>query len=189
MDTSPSVLTSRKFPIPWRAALIFFVVVGIFAISPLRLIRNAMAAKTAVAPLPFKFNGTIGVKQSLNIGSTTMIDSSAPSGMNGVLFVDDGITGRFLAVDPKGGEQIFDCLDVYNSKQVAPADKSTSIVIIWSPDSLKALLVIGGIPQAVFDFTAHRGMNKGSLPTPGTTWLHDSLAQQSSSLRAFQITY
>ena len=106
-------------------------------------------------------------EQRICVGAEDFVDGTAPDGRFAVVFEDDGDTGYFYALDrSKSGQPIQDAMHIYNSANVTDKHVPSLIEIGWSPDSLKAVLLINDYPHAIFDFSAKRGYCRTGFPSP-----------------------
>jgi hypothetical protein len=106
-------------------------------------------------------------EQTITVGQPTVIKGLSPSAHYGVTFEDNGQTGYFYALDfSRVDNQLVDALHIYNVEQVVDRDKPSVVQLAWSPDGLKAVLLINGHPHAVFDFDARRGYCRTGFPPP-----------------------
>jgi hypothetical protein len=120
--------------------------------------------------------------QVTKIGTPLVLRSDAPAGAPSVMFEDDGDTGYFYAIEPRGeAMELLDALHVYN----AEADLrgvDCRLELLWSADGRKAGLRLNGALWAVFDFDAEQGRCRSNYPPPAGRWQaperpawHDSL--------------
>ncbi|WP_083919036.1 DUF2251 domain-containing protein [Rudaea cellulosilytica] len=109
--------------------------------------------------------------QEIHVGSSVVIEASAPDRRYKVVFEDDGETGYFYAVDPaKVSQPIQDAVQIYNVKSVADRQHPSVVEIVWSSDNLKAELLINKQPHAVFDFSAKQGYCLSGFPPSHSGW-------------------
>jgi hypothetical protein len=130
--------------------------------------------------------GVVSVNQSFTPGGRDLIESKSPAGGIGVVFEDDGKTGRFHAIDVNNPDRPLDTLDVYSVSQIPKRDKGPALVIIWSTDGQSALLMVGGIPQAAFNFSTKRGFCQFNSPAPNPAWTKFSHKWDFAALAPFQ---
>jgi hypothetical protein len=126
-------------------------------------------------------------KQSIRIGKPGHVEGRAPEGQFSAVFEDDGDTGYFYALDYAAGEQpIVDALHVYNVANVADANIPSEVVIGWSLDSTKTVLLIDGHPHAVLDFSAKHGYCRTGFPPaiPNAGWSGHAWSEQCLELFA-----
>lgn len=98
-------------------------------------------------------------------GKNVFLASDCPGSSYSAAFEDDGETGYFYALDRAGPEQmILDAVHVYNVANVSDRDRSSSLSIVWSEDSMKCALLINGYAHAAFDFRAKRGFCRTNSP-------------------------
>ena len=91
--------------------------------------------------------------------------SDSPRHAFSVVFEDDGETAYFYAVNRGMAEnQIVDALHIYNVESVADKNRESELEIVWSPDNLKAALLINHYAHAVFDFDKKRGFCRMEFP-------------------------
>jgi len=82
-----------------------------------------------------------------------------------VVFEDEGAAGYFYACDRSFTtleESILDAMLVYHVSAGSNAERLAAVQ--WSRDGLKAVLYLDGVPQALFDFEAHRGYCRMNFP-------------------------
>lgn len=108
--------------------------------------------------------------QRVPIGEGTVIEVQSPTRPHAVVFEDDGDTGYLYALDPaRGDDPIIDALHVYSIPPGTPTP-TVEIAITWSADGSKALLLVEGQPQVVYDFGAGRAYARAGLPNEGHDW-------------------
>ena len=108
------------------------------------------------------------------IGSKVFLDSVSPFCNHGVVFEDDGDVGYFYALDIAGTEQqIRDTLHIYDVQFKGNQNRLVLIQIVWSPDGLKAGLLLDGQYQAVFDFVSRRGYGRSRFSPNTGEWSKD----------------
>lgn len=112
----------------------------------------------------------IALKDDLIIGEKKVFQAPAPDSTFVVALEDDGETGYFYACDSSLETFICDALHIYNVAQVADRTQLYEVSIMWSSDSQKAGLFINRVPQALFDFSAHRGYCRSNFPAPSPEW-------------------
>jgi|SRR5215470_19652510 len=104
-------------------------------------------------------------------GTDTWVASdSATSSFSGV-FEDNGETAYFYAYDrAKRERRILDAVHIYNVANVVDADRYSEVEIVWSPDGLKAGLLINRYLHAVLNFEAGKAYCRSNFPRPGGDW-------------------
>ncbi len=81
-----------------------------------------------------------------------------------VVFEDDGDTGYFYATD--GSQQeIFDALLVYDRSDSGALQPGEEAFVVWNPARQRAGLYYHDSFQAIFDFSAKRGVCRSGFPT------------------------
>lgn len=101
------------------------------------------------------------------VGQTNHFESHSPDGKYAVVFQDDAETGYFFAIDPAAeGNKVQDGVHVYDVAAIPENERVAHFHVAWSPDCLKSVLMINGVPQAVFDFEAKRGYCHSGFPEP-----------------------
>jgi len=130
--------------------------------------------------------GVVSINQVFTPGGKDVIESNSPAGVFGVVFEDDGATGRFHAIDVTKPDRPLDTLDVYSVSQIPKRDKQPALVIIWSTDGQSALLMVGGIPQAAFNFATKHGFCMFNSPAPNAAWTKFSHKWDFAALAPFQ---
>jgi hypothetical protein len=97
--------------------------------------------------------------------------SDSPAVSFSGVFEDDGETSYFYAYDRANTEQpILDAVHIYNVASVVDRDRESEALIVWSPDGLKAGLLINGRLFAVLDFAARKAYSRSNFPPPGGAW-------------------
>ena len=114
-------------------------------------------------------NATIDAEQMITPGDKSYVDSTSPVTSFATFFEDDGDTGYFYAVERSGRDiSILDALQIY-VVAVEPTEPR-QLQIVWSRDGLKSALLVDGVAQAVFDFSAKRGYCRRGIPPPSSHW-------------------
>jgi hypothetical protein len=109
--------------------------------------------------------------------------SDSPSSRFSAVFEDDGETAYFYAYDRgKSTQPILDALHIYNVQNVIDRDGDSEAQIIWSPDGLKAGLLINGRLYALLDFESQRGYCRSNFPPPGGAWASPERVRWSEEL-------
>ena len=126
----------------------------------------------------------IVAEQPFRIGIPTVIKGPALDGPFVVVFEDDGETGYFYAMDSSKEQPFQDGVMIYSLKSAE--DKPYVAQIGWSPDSKKAILLINGYPNAVFDFELKQGCCRtGYPPMLGPGWSPRGHTWDDAMLQAF----
>lgn len=123
----------------------------------------------------------VAAEQSFRVGVPTVIKGPAPNGSYLAVLEDDGESAYFYAMDSSKEQPFQDGVLIYTKESAE--DKPYVAIIGWSPDSKKAILMINGYPNAVFDFEAKEGCCRTGYPpmlgpgwSPhGHTWRDDML--------------
>ena len=110
------------------------------------------------------------MRESFFPGKETWYASDSPTGPFATVFQDDGDTGYYYAHDLADGGRILDALHIYNVPAVVDRDQASFAEIVWSPDSLKAALLINEHPHAVIDFAERRSYCRTGFPSPPPDW-------------------
>ncbi len=93
----------------------------------------------------------------------------APTGDLVTVFEDNGETGYFYALDKSSDQPFRDGVMIYNLESAE--DKPYVAQIGWSSDHRKAVLLINGYPNAVFDYDLECGCCRtGFPPRLGPKW-------------------
>jgi hypothetical protein len=112
--------------------------------------------------------------QSFLPGDETWYPSDSPTSRFSAVFEDDGDTGYFYAFERSpendGGGTILDACHIYDVRDVVDREIPSEAQIIWTPDGLKAALVVNGYMHAVLDFVEQRGYCRTDWPAPGGAW-------------------
>jgi hypothetical protein len=90
--------------------------------------------------------------------------SISPSQEFCVLFEDDGETGYFYALQKSQHDNILDMVHLYTVDSETDPVRYYEMGIVWSQDGSKAMLLLNGHPQAVFDFQGKRGYCRTNYP-------------------------
>lgn len=97
------------------------------------------------------------------------IDS--PTSSFSAIFEDDGNTGYFYACNRDGADPtVVDAIHIYSVDNVVDREQESTVDILWSPDGLKAALLINARPRAVIDFAARCAYSPGGLPASTSLW-------------------
>lgn len=108
---------------------------------------------------------------------TFIVDSLSPDRKWLCVFEDDGETGYLYLCPMKTSEEMegkADALWIYN--QISPPiSKCEKVHIIWSDDSLKAMLIVDGEGWGMFDLSSRRKLNAPRIDNsivsiPLATW-------------------
>ena len=114
-------------------------------------------------------NATVDAEQMITPGDKSYVDSISSTTSFATFFEDDGDTGYFYAVERAGSDiTILDALQVYVVSVEPP--EARQLRIVWSRDGLKSALLVDGVAQAVFDFSARRGYCRRGVPPPSSHW-------------------
>ena len=104
-------------------------------------------------------------------GDETWYASDSPSSNFSGVFEDDGQTAYFYAYDRGRAESpILDAVHIYNVSNVRDREIPSVVEIIWSPDGLKAALLINEYPHAVIDFARKQAYCRTGFPPPTGAW-------------------
>ncbi|MFC4322021.1 DUF2251 domain-containing protein [Litchfieldia salsa] len=123
-----------------------------------------------------------------------VVDSLSPDGKWLCVFEDDGETGYlyFCPMDTAGEMQgIADALWIYN--QISPSIfECEKVHIIWSEDSLKAILIVDGEGWGMFDLSRRRKLSAPRIDNsivsiPLETW-NDGIQPQQGEPLNFEVT-
>lgn len=125
----------------------------------------------------------VTAQQRIRIGDPTHVQGDAPEGSHSAVFEDDGDTGYFYALDfSADDEPVRDGMHIYNVAGVGDRHIPSDVVIGWSADGTRAVLLINDCPHAVFDFSAKRGFCRTGFPVPekesewsGHAWSDEAL--------------
>jgi len=107
-------------------------------------------------------------------GTATWVASDSPSTHFSGVFEDDGTTGYFYAYDRKAKPPILDAVHIYNAANVVDADRDSEAEIRWSPDGMKAGLLINDYLHALVDFEARVAYCRSNFPPPSGAWAGSS---------------
>lgn len=105
------------------------------------------------------------VRKEVEVGMPTVAESHAPDNPYAVVFEDDGETGYFYALDLRvEDDPIQDALHIYTCDLIKEQRQENILLIKWSTDSTKAMLLVNNYPHAIFDFAARQGYCRTGLP-------------------------
>jgi hypothetical protein len=138
--------------------------------------------------LGVELDGSIGsqVERAVQIGRPVVIVSDSSRSPNRVVFEDEGETGFLYAVDASlpSEPKILDALWIHDVGSV-DSSRSLSLRIRWTRSGDKVALFLDGEPQAVFDFTKHRGYSRANFPAR-STWSDTSHAWDPDALTGIE---
>ena len=105
------------------------------------------------------------------IGDKLIMQLDAPSGLDSVVFEDDGDTGYFyaLAPTPEGELALLDALHIYNAENELRGT-DVRLELEWSPDGKLAGLRVNASLWALFDFAEKTGWSRSNFPPPAGKW-------------------
>jgi hypothetical protein len=155
--------------------------------KPLTLHSSGRLRRRLIQALELSMAIIATAKQCVRIGEPGHVEGRAPKGQLSAVFEDDGDTGYFYALDYAAGEQpIVDALHIYNVASVADANTPSEVLIGWSLDGSKAVLLINEHPHAVLDFSAKRGYCRTGFPQalPNAGWSGHTWSDQCLELFA-----
>ncbi len=130
----------------------------------------------------------IVAEQEFHVGDPIEIEGTAPEGPFAVMFEDDGDTGYLYALDASmSDDPIQDAVHIYNVKDVTDREQPSVIMIGWSLDSKKAVLLINDYPHAIFDFEASRGYCRTGFPpaSQNKNWSMDGHSWNEAAIGLF----
>ena len=105
------------------------------------------------------------VKAELNVGEETFFESHPENDNNYmVVFEDDGDAGYFYALDKSCEKKIQEALHIYNVEGVADKAIPSDLIIAWSKDGTKSILIINDQAHAVLDFENKNGYCRSGFP-------------------------
>jgi hypothetical protein len=107
------------------------------------------------------------MSQAFFPGKEAWYASDSPTTQYTAVFEDDGDTGYFYAYDLA---RVLDAVHIYNLSSVVDKDRESLAEIIWTPDGLKAALLINNYPHAVIDFADRRSYCRTGFPSPLPDW-------------------
>ncbi|TCP94861.1 hypothetical protein EDC44_1136 [Cricetibacter osteomyelitidis] len=122
----------------------------------------------------------LALEDDLYIGTEKQVGTTSMEHANlSVMFVDDGESGYFYAIDTAKESPIVDSLFVYNVNSVEERQLLRKLEICWAKNGKMALLFINDYPHAVFDFERLVGYNHSKFPEPdiSTMWSHEEVTQ------------
>src|SRR5262249_49282792 len=109
------------------------------------------------------------MRQPFRPGTAICIASDSPSSSFSAVFEDDGATAYFYACDRRSGG-VLDALHIYNYPVIVIPNREWQAEIQWSPDGLKAGLLINDQLQAIIDFEAHVAYSRSASARPTGAW-------------------
>jgi hypothetical protein len=123
---------------------------------------------------------------SFTPGEETFYASDSPTASFSAVFEDDGETGYFYAYDRAApeDEKILDACHIYDVAQVVDRNRRSEVTVIWTPDGLKAALLINDYAHAVIDFPARRAACRSNFPPPTGPWQAEVRAPWNDALLA-----
>lgn len=105
------------------------------------------------------------IRKEVEVGTPTVAESHAPNHPYAVVFEDDGEAGYFYALDLRiEDDPIQDALHIYTCDLLQEEQPEYILLIKWSADSTKAMLLVNNYPHALFDFAAKQGYCRTGLP-------------------------
>jgi hypothetical protein len=110
------------------------------------------------------------MRQRFYPGTATLIASDSPSSPFSAVFEDDGSAAYFYAHDRGSDAGILDALHIYNVASAADPNRESQAEVQWSPDGLKAGLLLDDQLQAIIDFEARVAYCRSNYPPPGGAW-------------------
>ena len=97
-------------------------------------------------------------------GARFMLPSDSATSAFSSVFEDDGKTGYFYAYDrSRKAQRILDAVHVYTAAELAAGEGSEAL-ITWSPDGLKAGLIVDDRLCALVDFAAGKAYSRSNFP-------------------------
>ena len=104
--------------------------------------------------------------QRLHVGMPTVIEAFADRSPYAAVFEDDGDYAYFYGLDTRLERQpVVDFVYVYNVAEMPRRYEPRDVEIVWSPDQLRAALLINGYAHAAFDFAAKRAYCRSNFPS------------------------
>jgi hypothetical protein len=122
-----------------------------------------------VRPLNFTVSGHL-MRQQFRPGTATCIASDSLSSPFSAVFEDDGATAYFYAYDRGSDPGVLDALHIYTLPVIVNPDGKWQAEIQWSPDGLKAGLLINDKLHAIIDFQAHVAYSRYDTKPPAGAW-------------------
>jgi len=121
--------------------------------------------------MPPKLVASAVTKETLNVGSTAVVQSDSSIGRYQTVFEDDGETGYFYALDTeKSDNPIVDALHIYNVESVTDREKPSELHIVWSVVGRRP--VMPNVACRSYDSWARRVNDESSLPSSRPGELH-----------------
>jgi hypothetical protein len=150
---------------PTKLALI--IIVGCNSQSETEPITSDVTPNRTADKMPPRLVASAVTKETLRVGTETVVQSDSSIGRYQAVFEDDGQTGYFYALDSaKPDNPIVDALHIYNVESVADRDKPSQLHIVWSADGMKAALFINSYPHAIYNFESNSGCCRTGFPPP-----------------------
>jgi hypothetical protein len=98
-------------------------------------------------------------------GARFMLPSDSATSAFSAVFEDDGRTGYFYAYDrSRKAQRILDAVHVYTAAELAAPAAPSEALVTWSPDGLKAGLLIDDRLCALVDFAAGKAYSRSNFP-------------------------
>ena len=115
------------------------------------------------------------MKSTFRVGTPTVTTARAPKGPFGIVFEDDGATGYVYGIRRRWWRQpiVLDALHLYNVEAVRDRESPQQLEARWSPDGLRAAILINGHPHAAFAFAEQRAGCMTAFPPP-SPWCRSS---------------
>lgn len=131
----------------------------------------------------------IVAQREFHPGSRVVVEGPAPEGPYRVDFEDDGAVGYLYAWDRRRASAGFlDALHIYNVQSLTDRERSSHLVLAWSNDCTRAMLLINEYPHALFDFMKKQGHCRSGFPPPlkGCSWSRTGHAWDDEALARFE---
>jgi hypothetical protein len=115
------------------------------------------------------------MKSTFRVGVPTVVTASPPRGPFRVVFEDDGETGYVYGVRRRWWRRaaVLDALHLYNVEAVKDRDQAHQLEVHWSPDGMRAAIMLNGQPHAAFAFAEKRAACLNAFPPP-SPWCRSS---------------
>jgi hypothetical protein len=115
------------------------------------------------------------MRSTFQVGVPTVITAIAPEGPFSVVFEDAGGTGYAYGIRRRWwrSSAVLDALHLYNVETVKDREQAQMLEVLWSPDGMRAAIMLNGHPHAAFAFAERRAACMTAFP-PASAWCRSS---------------
>jgi len=110
-------------------------------------------------------------------GKQAWYASDSPTTQFSAVFEDDGDTGYLYGYDRTNEAGILDAMQIYNVSSLAGGDRESVAEIIWTPDGLKAALLINDFAHAIVNFADRSSYCRTGFPSAPHDWNRGAWAE------------